>query len=210
MKILSLQIGKPKTLDYRGKSITTGIFKDPVPGPLYLRKLNLDGDGQANLKVHGGPDKALYVYAYDAYTHWKKLRTNDTFSYGAMGENVTCSELNEDTIYVGDTFECGEAIIQACQPRFPCYKLAMKFDDVNILKQFNVVNRPGIYFRVLKEGLINTGDSLKLTDQEKVKLSILELYSFSQKPIEDESRIHDFLKIKALTPQWRAKFESWI
>lgn len=200
----------PKTVSYRGKSITTGIFKEPVPGPLFLRTTNLDGDGQADLKVHGGPDKALYAYAFDAYSHWKQLRPKDTFSYGAMGENLTCDSLDEDTIYVGDTYECGGAIIQACQPRFPCYKLAMKFDDVNILKEFNKVNRPGVYFRVLKEGQIHTGDTFKLIDQENVKLSILEIYSFSQKPIEDESRIEDFLKIKSLTPQWRAKFESWI
>lgn len=176
-----MQVGKPQEIEFQGKSILTGIFKDRVPGPLMLRTLNLQDDGQADLKVHGGRDKALYAYPADAYLEWKKLRPQDEFLGGAMGENLTIDFLPEDQIYMGDIYEVGEAVIQVTQPRFPCYKLAAKFKDVEILKQFMKINRPGVYYRVLKEGLLDVGNEMKLVSRENSSLTIAQVFSDKSK-----------------------------
>ena len=177
MKIISIQVGKPRAVDYRGKPVLTGIFKAPVKGPLMLRATNLDGDGQADLKVHGGIDKALYAYSLDAYPAWKKQRPNDEFAPGAMGENLSLDKMPEDQIFIGDVFKVGKAIIQVTEPRFPCFKLGIKYNDPKIIKEFNELGRPGVYFRVLQEGLIDVGQTLELTSQEEVKVSVAELFA---------------------------------
>lgn len=207
MRILSIQVGKPKTLTYRGQSVTTGIFKDPVPGPVMLRTLNLEGDGQADLKVHGGKDKALYAYSNDVYPLWRKTRPHDHFLAGAMGENLTMESLPEDSIFIGDTYQLGRAVVQVSEPRFPCYKLAIKFNDQKILDQFMKIGRPGVYFRVLEEGLIDLDDELRLKDREKVQLSIDELFKMTQKPF-DLARVREILKIQGLTEKWRRKLKE--
>jgi len=211
MKILSIQIGTPKTVTFRGAEISTGIFKDPVTGPVHLGFTNLVGDGQADLKVHGGREKALYAYAYDTYKEWRKIRPNDELAYGAFGENLSVDTLFEDRIFVGDTYRLGFARVQACQPRFPCMKLAVKFQDVEILKQFNSVGRPGVYYRVLEEGKIAAGDSFELIERDPVPVSIGELYLI-KKP-EDESgfeRVREILKVAALSESWKKKLGSWL
>jgi MOSC domain-containing protein YiiM len=207
VKILSIQIGKPKTFDYGGKPITTGIFKDPIPGPIMLRKLNIEGDGQADLRVHGGVDKALYAYPNDVYEIWKKTRPGDAFGFGAMGENLSVSSLPEDQIYIGDTYELGDAIVQAVQPRFPCFKLSLKFEDPTILKDFMAINRPGVYFRVLQEGMIDVGDEFKLKDREKFQFSIQELFNLMDQDEIDVSRVKQVLGLKSLNPEWRVRLQ---
>jgi MOSC domain-containing protein YiiM len=172
MKIKSIQVGIPQTFEYRGRSIVTGIIKKAVTGPVLLRQFNLDGDAQADLTVHGGRDKALYAYSCDAYEWWKQTRPEDSFEYGEMGENLSVDDLPEDKIYIGDTFEVGEAVVQVTQPRFPCYKLAFKFNDPLIIKQFMQSARPGVYFRVLKEGLIDINQELKLIEQGPARISV--------------------------------------
>jgi MOSC domain-containing protein YiiM len=208
MKLVSIQVGLPRTVKAGDKEVTTGIFKDPVEGPVLVRKLNLDGDRQADLKVHGGVDKAVYAYACDAYGGWRNLRPQDELPWGAMGENLSFETLSEDQICVGDTFELGEAVLQAVQPRFPCYKLAVKFNDPAILKQFMTYNRPGVYFRVLKEGLIDRGQRLKLVNREAILVSVQELFEFKQSLRLTRERIAEILKVQALNSDWRAKFEA--
>jgi MOSC domain-containing protein YiiM len=210
MKILSIQIGLPKEVQYHGKAVSTGIFKEQVSGPVFLRTLNLDGDGQADLTVHGGADKALYAYGYDTYPYWKALRPQDSFPFGAFGENLCIDTLPENSMYIGDTYELGDALIQVAQPRFPCQKLGIKFNDMTILKQFMKYGRPGIYFRVLKEGAIAVRDELKLIDREKTLLSVAEIFELYQQDSVDPARIQEILQVKALPAQWRRKFESWL
>lgn len=176
MKIQSIQIGAPQEIVYRGHQITTGIFKKPIAAPIYLHEFNLEGDAQADLTVHGGRDKALYAYSCDAYLIWRQSRPNDTFEFGAMGENLSVDSLSEDKIYIGDTFELGDAIVQVTQPRFPCYKLAAKFNDPLIIKQFMKLGRPGVYFRVLKTGLIDIDQEFRLIHQEKERISVRDVF----------------------------------
>lgn len=207
MKIISIQVGMPRTVEYRGQSVRTGIFKDPVKCPVFLHTLSLEGDGQADLKVHGGRDKALYAYAHDTYAWWKRERPQDDFPPGAMGENLSVDFLPEDQICIGDTYEIGDAIVQVTQPRFPCQKLVVKFQDPLVLKQFMTLGRPGVYYRVLKEGLISAGQSFKLVDRETVLVSVQELFEFNKASAE-LTRVREFLKLKTLNAQWREKLEA--
>lgn len=176
MKILSIQVGAPAELHYRGQAVTTGILKKAVPGTVMLRTFNLDGDRQADLNVHGGRDKALYAYSIGAYADWRRLRPQDDFAPGAMGENLGVDDLDEGAIRVGDSFEIGAALVQATQPRFPCQKLAAKFQDPHILRQFMELGRPGVYFRVLREGLIRAGDDLKPVERGDGQPTIREVF----------------------------------
>lgn len=202
-----MQVAQPKTISYRGNSVTTGIFKKPTKGPLLLKTLNLEGDGQADLRVHGGHDKALYVYSADAYDPWRKLRPKDSFPFGAMGENLTLDELAEHSLFVGDTYSVGDAIVQVTQPREPCLKLAIKFDDPKILKDFMLVNRPGAYFRVLKEGLIDVGHEFKLIQREAVLLSIKEFFDSTSSGWTNAARIREILTLAPLPSNWRKRLE---
>jgi MOSC domain-containing protein YiiM len=206
MKILSIQVGEPRKIVYAGKEITTAIFKSQVSGPVKLSRLNLAGDRQADLTVHGGTDKAVYAFGKDAYSWWETHRPA-VYGAGAFGENLTIDQLLEDKVCVGDTYEVGDALIQVTQPRLPCYKLEAMYADPSILKTFMKSKRPGIYFRVLREGTLDSGQSLKLVDQEPVRLSVSELFLFSQKkPTRDRAR--EILSINSLNENWRRKFES--
>lgn len=207
MKILSIQVGKPKAIHYQGQTVTTGIFKDPVPGPVMLRMTNLDGDGQADLSVHGGIDKALYAYSCDAYSEWKTLRPQDSFSFGAMGENLTLDVLPEDAIFIGDVFQVGAAQVQVSQPRFPCSKLGVMYKDPAILKQFMNINRPGVYFRVLKEGLIDVGDEFKLISSETVRFSVIEMFLLKQN-VPSPDRILEILQLTSLPEKWKKDLKA--
>ena len=208
MKIESIQVGLPKNINFKGKTITTAINKDPVPGPVMLEKLNLVGDKQAELSVHGGVDKALYAYSHDAYPAWEKLRPDFKFPYGALGENLTVDVLKEDIIFVGDIFQLGKAVVQASEPRLPCYKLGAKYNDLKMIKQFMDIGRPGVYFRVLEEGLIDRGDQLTLLDGEDLKLSILEMFHLNKGGKKDIERIREVIEIKSLSLECRTHLES--
>ncbi|RZA26850.1 MAG: MOSC domain-containing protein [Proteobacteria bacterium] len=176
MRLISIQVGQPKTVEFRRKPIRTGIFKEPVLGPVRVLKTHLEGDGQADLRVHGGETKAVYAYSLDAYEWWKMKRPGDRFSYGAFGENLCIDEILETETFVGDVFELGTALLQATQPREPCFKLGIKFDDQSIIKTFMESDRPGIYFRVLKEGVIEAGDELKLVERSRSNVSMYDLW----------------------------------
>jgi MOSC domain-containing protein YiiM len=208
LKILSIQVGLPKTVLFRGKRIDTGIFKSPVSGPVYVRATNLDGDRQADLSVHGGSDKAVYAYSMDAYPWWRVERPQDRFDFGAFGENLSIDALPEDRLFIGDTFEVGEAVIQITQPRFPCYKLGVKFNDPAILKSFMESQRPGVYFRVLKEGAIRAGQELTLLSRESVLLSVAELFTLQHSQPIDLARVKSYLRIASLPDAYKAHFQA--
>ncbi len=207
MKLESIQIGKKKIIDYNSRQIETGMFKHVVSGPIKVGFLGLEGDEQADLKVHGGRDKALYAYSVECYLNWQKIRVQINFENGAMGENLSFASLSENDIFIGDTFKIGSAVIQAAQPRFPCYKLAARYQDATILKQFMTLARPGIYFRVLEEGAISTGGSLELIDREAIQVSILELF-LHQESDQDHEFANRVKQVNALPEEWRTKFEK--
>ena len=150
MKVLSVNVGLPRNVLFNGQIITTAIFKDPVNGHIILRKLNLDGDKQADLTVHGGIDKAVYSYPEEHYDYWRKQFPNMDLVWGMFGENFTTKGLLEDAVNVGDQFQIGSAKLVATQPRMPCYKLGVRFGRMDVIRKFMTSGRPGIYFKVLQ------------------------------------------------------------
>lgn len=163
MKVLSVQVGRARDVEWRGEWVNTGIFKHPVSGPVIVRYLDLDGDEQADLTVHGGRDKAVYVYPSEHYPLWRKELPELEFPYGAFGENLTVDGLLEDDVRIGDLLRIGTAEFVVTQPRMPCYKLAVRFDRTDMLRRLLRTGRSGFYLRVLKEGVLTAGDAIERT-----------------------------------------------
>src|SRR6266496_4017200 len=172
MKIVSVNVSLPREVLFNGQIVTTGIFKEPVRGRINLHKLNLDGDKQADLTVHGGIDKAVYSYPAEHYEYWRQLLINTRMAWGMFGENFTTEGLMEDAVNIGDRFQIGSAKLVATQPRMPCYKLGVKFGRMDIIKHFLASGRPGIYFRVLREGEIGPADEIQLIRKEKNNVTV--------------------------------------
>ena len=163
-RIVSVNIGQPREVPWRGTTVTTSIFKDPVSGPVRVAGVNLDGDRQADLVVHGGPDKAVYVYPAEHYPAWER-ELGRSLPWGAFGENLTVSGLPlEDAICIGDRLRAGSAELLVVQPRLPCFKLGIRFNDPGMLRRFLVSGRTGYYLRILSEGDVEAGDSIDLVD----------------------------------------------
>ena len=175
MKIVSLNVGKPRTIHYVNRDVTTAIFKTPVPGPLLLRRLNLDGDHQADLEVHGGCNKAVYAYPSEHYEFWRKEFPEMELPWGMFGENLTTAGVTEEGQCIGDHFRIGEAVVKVTQPRIPCYKLGIRFGRPDIVKRFLASKRSGIYFSVVEEGLVNTGDSIERIRDDANRISVADI-----------------------------------
>src|SRR5512132_4082125 len=162
MKIISLNVGLPRLLMRDGEPVSTGIFKEPVAGRVMLRTLNLDGDRQADLSVHGGPSKAVYVYPSEHYDYWKRELPEMKLPWGMFGENFTTAGLFESELNIGDKLRVGSAVVMVTEPRMPCYKLGIKFGRSDIVKRFLASGRIDFYFAVLQEGEVGAGDPIEL------------------------------------------------
>ena len=191
-KVISLNVGLPRTVNFHGQAVTTGIFKEPVKGRIKLRKLNLDGDKQADLTVHGGLDKALYAYPAEHYDYWKERLPKMKLLWGMFGENLTTEGLLEDQVNIGDVFRIGSSEVIVTQPRMPCYKLGVKFGRMDIIRQFMDSKLTGIYFRVLKEGEIGAGDGFESSQKYHfvVRLTLLAVISFYKNTIKQSGTIY--------------------
>ncbi len=176
MKVISLNIAKPTEISWRGKAITTGIYKSSVAGPIFLDKEGLENDAVIDRKYHGGMDQAVYAYGHNHYQFWKELYPLLTFSNGFFGENLTVSNLDETKIQVGDIYELGETIVQVTKPRQPCYKLGIRFNDPAVIKQFWNTSKSGIYFRILQTGKVAIDDEFKLIEKAHNSPSIAEVF----------------------------------
>jgi MOSC domain-containing protein YiiM len=208
-KVISLNVGLPRTVNFRGRAVTTGIFKEPVRGRIKLRRLNLDGDKQADLTVHGGPDKALYSYPAEHYDYWKRRLPNMKLPWGMFGENLTTEGLLEDQVNIGDVFRIGSSEVVATQPRMPCYKLGVKFGSMDIVKQFMDSKLPGIYFRVLKEGDVGAGDEIKLINRDENNVTVKDIVQLVSSE-GDMRTIRRAVHIKALPESWRQEFLDYL
>lgn len=208
-KVISLNVGLPRTVSFRGQAVTTGIFKEPIKGRIKLRRLNLDGDKQADLTVHGGPDKAVYAYPAEHYDYWKKRLPNMKLPWGMFGENFTTEGLLEDQVNIGDVFRIGSSEVVATQPRMPCYKLGVKFGRMDIVKQFMESKLPGIYFRVLKEGEVGAGDAIQLISRHANNVTVKDLVQLITSE-GDMATIRRAVHIKALPEAWRQEFVDYL
>ncbi len=212
MKVLSVNVGLPRKIIYNGQIINTAIFKDPVKGPIMLRRLNLDGDRQADLTVHGGIDKAVYSYPVEHYDYWRKQFPATDLKWGMFGENFTTEGLLEDAINVGDQFQIGSAKLVATQPRMPCYKLGVRFRRMDVIRRFMTSGRPGIYFKILKEGEVKTGDKIKNIKRDKNNVTVKDIVSLyiSKNHIDIIEMMMRAIKIRDLPEGWRYEFEQKI
>jgi MOSC domain-containing protein YiiM len=207
-KLISLNVGLPREVNWKGRTATTGIFKEPVTGPVMLRTLNLDGDRQADLSVHGGVSKAVYAYPAEHYQFWKTELPEKKLPYGMFGENLTTEGLSESSVHVGDRFRVGAAEIMVTEPRLPCYKLGLKFDDPEILRRFLVSRRTGFYFAVIKEGMVEAGDPIMMLSRDENEISVADitrLYAFEK---DDVNLLERVARLPALSESWRGYFVS--
>jgi MOSC domain-containing protein YiiM len=208
MKLLSVNVSPPREVAHGGKTVTTAIFKEPVDGRVMISKLNLDGDGQADLMGHGGIYKAAYAYSVENYNYWKRELGRTDFAFGQFGENFTVEGMLEDVIHVGDVFRVGSALIEVTQPRVPCYKLGLKMGLSGFEKRFLASCRVGFYLRVLEEGGVGAGDVFERvrTDPERMTVrEICRLLYFDSENLEGTRRA---LRIRARSPGWRQSFEE--
>ena len=212
MKVLSVNVGFPRKVLFNGQIINTAIFKDPVKRPIMLRKLNLDGDKQADLTVHGGLDKAVYSYPAEHYDYWRKQFPNTDLVWGMFGENFTTEGLFEDAVNVGDQFQIGSAKLVATQPRMPCYKLGVRFGRMDVIRRFMASGRPGIYFKVLTEGEVQTGDKIKIIRRDKNNVTVKDIvYLYiARNNIDNIETMRRAIKIKDLPEGWRYEFQQKI
>ena len=179
-KLLSIQVARPLAVRHMGNEVLTGIFKLPITGPVMVRRLNLDGDQQGDLTVHGGVDKAVYCYASEHYPAWQQELARE-LPHGTFGENLTISGLLEPDLHVGDVLSVGDAVLQVSQPRFPCYKLGIKIGDQRFVQRFQLSGRSGFYCRVLEEGLIEAGQPISLLERDLSQPTIADIVAARNK-----------------------------
>lgn len=203
MKLLSLNVARPRLVVYKGATINTGIFKQQVTGPVALRTLNLDGDRQADLSVHGGPFKAVYAYPSEHYAFWRKELNHSHLPWGIFGENFTTEGLVEDDLHIGDQFEVGSAVVMVRQPRVPCYKLAAKFQRDDIIERFLLSGRSGFYFSVAKEGVVTAEDSFQRIASAEDAITISEMNSLYVRDKYNRDLIQKAINTVALPQDWR-------
>jgi MOSC domain-containing protein YiiM len=211
MKLVSLNVGLPREVTWRGSKTTTAIHKQPVGGRVVLRKLNLDGDRQADLMVHGGEYKAVYCYPLIHYDFWTKELPGQELPLGVFGENFTTDGLLEDSVHLGDQFSVGSAEVFVTQPRLPCYKLAMRFQSDQMVKRFFASRRTGFYMAVAREGEVGSGDEIKVIapDPNGVPVSeITRLYAEKRYGDSDVTSVQRVLRVAALPESWKKYFRE--
>ena len=206
MRLVSVNIGHPREVIYKGKTVTTGIFKEPVEGRIRLRTLNLDGDRQADLSVHGGPSKAIYAYPIEHYEYWHEQLPGVDLPWGMFGENFMTEGLREDSVNIGDRFRIGSAEVMVTEPRLPCYKLAAKFGRDDIIKRFLHSGRTGFYFAVMQEGEVGTGDGIELVSRDEHSVTVADITRLYMREKDDVGTLRRAVQVTALPESWRVYF----
>lgn len=208
MKLISVNVGMPELVMRNGEPVSTGIFKKPVAGQVILRTLNLDGDRQADLSVHGGPSKAVYAYPSEHYDYWKHEMPGMELPWGVFGENFTTSGLYETDLNIGDKFRVGTAVIMITEPRMPCYKLGIRFGRSDIIKRFLVSERTGFYFAVLQEGEVSAGDQIELIEKSKHGVRVSDITRLYVRDKRNTKLLRRAVKVEALPESWRDYFQN--
>ena len=208
MKILSVNVGLPREIFHEGRSIRTGIFKVPVPGRVRVNALNLAGDQQADLTVHGGPSKAIYAYPAEHYEFWRKELPGVDFPWGSFGENLTTEGLLEKELNIGDRLCVGSVELVVTEPRLPCYKLGVKFNRDDMVRRFLKSRRTGFYCAVLREGDLGAGDTIQFLSHDDNPVSVADitrLYAFDK---QDLTGMRHATGLRALPKSWRSYFRE--
>jgi MOSC domain-containing protein YiiM len=208
MKLVSVNVGVPRLLAWGGTTFKSGIFKNPVQGRSMLRKANLDGDRQADLSVHGGPNKAVYGYPSEHYKAWQADLPDPSRTWGAFGENFTTEGLLETAVFVGDRYRVGSAILIVTTPRLPCFKLVAKFKREDMIERFLRSGRCGFYFAVVEEGEVSAGDKFEFLGREDPTLSIADVNRLYASKSPDRETLKRSLDVKTLPQSWRDRFRA--
>ena len=206
-KLLSVNVGRPRIVMSNGSPVSTGIYKTPVKERVMLRTLNLDGDRQADLSVHGGPTKAVYLYPSEHYPYWQKEFPDMELPLGMFGENFTSAGLFESELSIGDKFRVGSAVVMVTEPRMPCYKLGIKFGRSDIVKRFLVSERTGFYFAVLQEGEVGAGDSIGLIEGSKHSVKVKDITSLYTREKHNVALLRRAMEVEALPESWKSYFQ---
>lgn len=208
MRLISLNVARPRLAVYKDQTVSTGIFKQPVFGPVQLRSLNLDGDRQADLAVHGGPFKAVYAYPSEHYDFWREELPGTQLPSGMFGENFTTEGLFERDLHIGDRLQIGTAVIMVRQPRMPCYKLALKFHRSDILARFLQSGRRGFYFSVEQEGVVESGNSFEFLSRVRQAITISEMNVLFGQDKYNRTLLEKALATPSLPEDWRDYFRK--
>ena len=205
MKIVSVNVGMPREVVWQGMTVRTGIFKEPVAGPVMISQLNLSGDKQADLTVHGGSAKAVYAYPAEHYRYWRQELPDVSFPWGRFGENLTTEGLQENTLYIGDRVRAGSAILMVTQPRMPCYKLALRFERDDMIKRFLMSGRSGFYFSVIEPGEVSAGSKVEILSRDPNRVSIADVGRLHLGQTRDLDLLERATNVGALPGNWKAE-----
>jgi MOSC domain-containing protein YiiM len=206
MSVQSVNVGLPRAVRWKGRLMLTGIFKEPVEGRVAVRRLNLEGDQQADLKVHGGPNMAIYVYPAEYYAFWRDQYPAMELPWGMFGENLTIWGLRDDTVYVGDQLQVGSAQLVVRSPRMPCYKLGLKFGRDDVLKLLFQSGYSGFYCAVLQEGEVAAGDPVSVIHRDEHAVSVREITRLQGEARYDVDLLRRVVAVEALSQDWRDTF----
>lgn len=208
MQLISVNVGMPREVPWNDITIMTGIYKKPVGGEVAVGRLNLAGDGQADLTVHGGPDKAVYAYPAEHYGFWRDEFPEIPLTWGYFGENLTTIGLREDAIHIGDRLKVGSATFAVTQPRLPCYKLALRFGRDDIIKRFLASRRSGFYLSVLEEGALDSSSKVDIIHRDPNQVTIVDVINLFLGMPQDDAILERALRIEALPRDWKLELEA--
>jgi ferredoxin-NADP reductase/MOSC domain-containing protein YiiM/ferredoxin len=206
--LLSVNVGRPKDVPWQGKTVFTGVYKDPVDGPRHVSKLNVEGDGQGDLAGHGGEQRAVLVYQLDSYRYWERELGRDDFMYGQFGENFTVDGLADDEVCIGDRYQIGTAVFEVTQPRVTCYRVGIRMNDPRFPALLVSQHRPGFYLRVLQEGDVEAGDEITKLASGPEQMTVAEIDALLYLPGHPRRQLLRALQIPALSPGWQASFRA--
>src|ERR1700742_4172936 len=207
-RLLSVNVGMPRDIAWKGRTVHTGIWKDSLPGRCRVTRLNLDGDGQGDLAGHGGEQRAVFVYQIDSYRYWQQQLKRTDFVHGQFGENFTVEGLPDDAVCIGDRYQIGSALFEVTHPRVTCYRVGIRLNEPRMPALLTSSGRPGFYFRVLKEGEVGGGDAITKVGEAKERMTVAEINALLYSPDHARDRLERALRIEALSPGWRRSFEA--
>ncbi len=207
-RLLSVNVGLPRDIEWKGRIVHTGIWKDPVRGRCRVGRLNLEGDGQGDLAGHGGEQRAVFVYQIESYRYWQEQLKRTDFVHGQFGENFTIEGLPDDTVCIGDRYRIGSALFEVTQPRVTCYRVGLRMNEPRMPAWLTSSGRPGFYFRVLREGEVGAGDEIVKVGEAEERMTVAEINALLYLPDHARDRLERALRIVALSPGWRSSFEA--
>jgi MOSC domain-containing protein YiiM len=208
--LLSVNVGRPHDVEWNGRLVHTGIWKDPVTGPVIARRLNLDGDGQGDLAGHGGEQRAVMVYQAESYEHWRRHLDRSDLTFGIFGENFTVDGLPDDQVCIGDRYRIGDAEFEVTQPRTTCYRVGLRLDEPQMAALLVSHRRPGFYLRVLQEGAVQAGDDIVKFGAGPEQVSVSSTDALLYLPDGDVDTMRRLLNVPALSPGWRGSFRDLV